>query len=245
MMNHVLITGASGGIGLALAEAFARAGYGVALHYHRHAQPAVEAALRLQDAYEVPTVALAADLTDSAAVTRLVDTAQRELGFLDTLVNNAGIAQHKLFTELTDEDWETMLSVHLGGAFRCCRAVLPEMIRRHRGTILNVSSMWGQIGGACEVHYSAAKAGLIGLTRALAKEVGPSGITVNCIAPGVIRTPMLDSLSPETLGELAEETPLRRLGTPEDVAAAAVFLASPAASFITGQVLGVGGGIVI
>ena len=167
------------------------------------------------------------------------------LGFIGTLVNNAGIAQQKLFTDITDGDWENMLGVHLGGTFRCCRAALPEMLRRHSGSIINISSMWGQTGGSCEVHYSAAKAGVIGLTKALAKEVAPSGITVNCIAPGVIRTRMLDGFSEDELAALAEETPAGRLGTPGDVAGAAVFLAGEDARFITGQVLGVNGGFVV
>ena len=244
-MRSVLITGASGGIGAALAEAYARAGYGVALHYFRGGERAAGNALRLRREYGVPTLALGADLRVTSEVQALVQTAERELGFLGVLVNNAGVAGQKLFTELTDEEWEEMISVHLGGTFRCCRAVLPRMLRRHEGSILNISSMWGQTGGSCEVHYSAAKAGVIGLTRALAKEVAPSGVTVNCIAPGVIRTPMLDGFTEAELDELADRTPLGRLGTPEDIAAAAVFLTSPEASFITGQVLGVNGGFVI
>ena len=171
--------------------------------------------------------------------------ASEEFGFIGTLVNNAGIARQMLFTDITDEDWDDMIGVHLSGTFRCCRAFLPEMIRRREGTIINISSMWGQTGASCEVHYSAAKAGVIGLTKALAKEVGLSGITVNCIAPGAIRTAMLDGFSEEELAVLAEDTPVGRIGTPEDVAAAAVFLAGDNARFITGQILGVNGGYVI
>ena len=244
-MKNVLVTGASGGIGQAIARAFAAAGYGVALHYHHGADAAHALAAELRARYPVPVLAVGADLTDSGAVNAMFALVREELGFPGTLVNNAGIAQQKLFTELTDSDWDAMLGVHLGGTFRCCRAALPEMIRRREGSIVNVSSMWGQIGGSCEVHYSAAKAGVIGLTKALAKEVAPSGITVNCIAPGVIRTRMLDSFSEDDLAALADETPVGRLGTPEDVAAAAVFLAGDGARFITGQVLGVNGGFVI
>jgi len=191
---------------------------------------AVEEELRIQAEYRRQVV---------------VDEAQAELGFLSALVNNAGVAQQKLFTDITDGDWDTMIGIHLGGTFRCCRAVLPEMIRRRHGTILNISSMWGQIGGSCEVHYSAAKAGVIGLTKALAKEVGLSGVTVNCVAPGVIRTAMLDGFTEEDLASLAEETPVGRLGTPEDVADLLVFLAGDSARFITGQVIGVNGGFVV
>lgn len=244
-MRYVLITGASGGIGAAIAEAFARAGYGLVLHYHKREDRAAALAARLAGAYGIPALTLCADLSDTEAVSAMFTRAAAEYGFIDTLVNNAGIAQQKLFTDLTDEDWQAMIDVNLGGTFRTCRAALPEMIRQKRGTIINISSMWGQVGASCEVAYSAAKAGVIGLTKALAKEVAPSGITVNCIAPGAIRTPMLDCFTEEDLAALAEETPVGRIGTPEDVAAACVFLASEGAQFITGQVLGVNGGFVI
>ncbi|MGM9652962.1 MAG: elongation factor P 5-aminopentanone reductase [Eubacteriales bacterium] len=244
-MKNVLITGASGGIGQAAAEVFARAGYGVAVHYHRGAETARALAAFLSETYAVPTIAVGADLLHTGEVNDMFARASDALGFIGTLVNNAGIAQQKLFTDITDGDWENMLGVHLGGTFRCCRAALPEMLRRHSGSIINISSMWGQTGGSCEVHYSAAKAGVIGLTKALAKEVAPSGITVNCIAPGVIRTRMLDGFSEDELAALAEETPAGRLGTPGDVAGAAVFLAGEDARFITGQVLGVNGGFVV
>lgn len=244
-MKNVLITGATGGIGRALTRAFARAGYGVALHYHHAEKIAQKDAQALRAEYGVPVLPLYADLCSPAETNAMVARAEEELGFLGTLINNAGTAQQKLFTDLTDADWDAMIGLHLGGTFRCCRAVLPEMIRRREGSILNISSMWGQIGGSCEVHYSAAKAGVIGLTKALAKEVGLSCVTVNCIAPGVIRTAMLDGFSEADLADLAEETPVGRLGTPEDIAGAAVFLAGENARFITGQVLGVNGGFVI
>ena len=244
-MHYVLITGASGGIGTAIAEGFARAGYGLVLHYHKGEDRARALAARLTENYSVPALPLCADLSDTAAVQAMFERAAEEFGFIDTVVNNAGIAEQKLFTDLTDEAWDRMIDVNLSGTFRTCRAALPEMIRRKQGTIINVSSMWGQVGASCEVAYSAAKAGVIGLTKALAKEVAPSGITVNCIAPGAIRTPMLDCFTEEDLAALAEETPVGRIGTPEDVAASAVFLASEGAQFITGQVLGVNGGFVI
>ena len=244
-MKNVLITGASGGIGQAIACAFARAGYGIALHYHKNGTAAHALAASLRTEYGVPAAAFGADLRDSAAVADMAARASEEFGYIGTLVNNAGIARQMLFTDITDADWDDMIGIHLSGTFRCCRAFLPAMIRRHEGTIINVSSMWGQTGASCEVHYSAAKAGVIGLTKALAKELGPSGITVNCIAPGAIRTAMLDGFSEEDLAVLAEDTPVGRIGTPEDVAAAAVFLAGENARFITGQVLGVNGGYVI
>ena len=244
-MRYVLITGASGGIGAAIAEGFARAGYGLILHYHKGEDRARALAARLTESYSVPALPLCADLSDTAAVQAMFERAAEEFGFIDTVVNNAGIAEQKLFTDLTDEAWDRMIDVNLSGVFRTCRAALPEMIRQKQGTIINVSSMWGQVGASCEVAYSAAKAGVIGLTKALAKEVAPSGITVNCIAPGAIRTPMLDSFTEENLAALAEETPVGRIGRPEDVAASCVFLASEGARFITGQVLGVNGGFVI
>ena len=244
-MRTVLITGASGGIGAACAEAFASAGYAVVLHANAHPERAEALALDLRARFEVPALAVRADLARTGDVTAMAARVKEELGFVGTLVNAAGIAQQKLFTDLTDEDWDTMLSVNLGGTFRTCRAFLPEMIRRGEGAIVNVSSMWGQVGASCEVHYSAAKAGVIGLTKALAKEVAPSGVRVNCVAPGVIRTAMLDCFTDDDLAVLADETPLGRLGVPADAAAAVLWLASPEANFVTGQVLGVNGGFVI
>ena len=174
-----------------------------------------------------------------------VAQAEQELGSLQVLVCNAGIAQVKLFTDTTDEDWRRMMAVDLDGAFYACRAVLPGMIHRKYGRILLVSSMWGQTGGSCEVAYSAAKAGLIGLGKALAKEEGPSGITVNVIAPGVINTDMMAGFTDEDRAALAEETPVERLGEPDEIARTMVFLADEASGYITGQVLGVNGGLVI
>lgn len=242
----VLITGGSRGIGAAAVLAFAKAGYRVAFTWH--SRP--DAARRVVDTVremtpEAPCLAIMADSADSAAVQAAVEQTARVLGGPQILVCNAGIAQQKLFTDLTDEDWHRMMSVDLDGVFYACRAVLPGMIREKYGRILCVSSMWGQTGGSCEVHYSAAKAGVIGMCRALAKEEGPSGITVNCVAPGVIDTDMMASFSEEDRAALAEETPVRRLGTADEIARTLVFLASPEAGYITGQVIGQNGGLVI
>lgn len=240
----VLITGASRGIGAACAWVFARSGYSVAILYHRRADLAE--ALRDQLIAEGQNaMCVQADVADRASAFGAVDEVISRWRRIDALINNAAIAQQKLFTDITGEDWERMISVNLSGAFHCTQAVLPGMISRRRGVIVNISSMWGQVGASCEVHYSAAKAGLIGLTRALAQEVGPSGVRVNCIAPGVIDTEMNASLDQDTLRSLAEDTPLMRLGTPEEVARAALFLCGDGASFITGQVLGVNGGFVL
>lgn len=242
-METALITGGSRGIGAAIAAALARAGYAVAINYNHSAEAAeaLAASLRAEGRAALP---VQADVSDPAQVAAMFAAVERQLGAVSVLVNNAGIAQQKLFTDLSDADWRRMMGVHLDGAFYCCRAALPAMIRARYGRILNIASMWGQVGGSCEVHYSAAKAGLIGLTKALAKEEGPSGITVNCIAPGVVDTDMMASFSAEDRAALADETPVCRLGNADEVAAAAVFLCSSAAGFITGQVLGVNGGLV-
>lgn len=244
MKGVALVTGASGGIGRAIALKLAQDGYAIAVHCHRNehkAQTVCDEIAAMGGRAEV----FVCDITDADAVDYMVNEICRTLGCVTVLVNNAGIAQQKLFTDLSVDEWQRMMAVHVDGAFYTCRAVLPDMIRAHSGSIVNISSMWGQTGGSCEVHYSTAKAALIGLTKALAKEVGPAGIRVNCVAPGVIRTEMLAELSRETLNDLEEETPLCRLGTPEDVAAAVAFLVSDGAGFITGQVLAPNGGIVI
>lgn len=243
-MKTVLITGASRGIGAETARLFAQKGWAVAVNY-RNSRDAAEELVSEIRKNGGTALAIPADVGDPEQVEALFRTAEQELGQIEALVNNAGIAQQKLFTDLTDEDWDELFRVDVKGVFLCCRRALPAMIRRHRGVIVNISSMWGQVGASCEVHYSAAKAAVIGLTRALAKEVGPSGIRVNCIAPGVIRTEMNGNLTPETLEALKEETPLELLGDPADVAKAAWFLTSEDSAFITGQVLGVNGGMVI
>ena len=241
MEKTVLITGGSRGIGAACVEAFAAAGCRVVFSY-LHSQ---EQAAALCARWEGRALAVQADVADRDQVTALFRQAEQAFGPVEVLVNNAGIAQQKLFTDITPAEWRRMLVVHLDGAFYCCRAALPAMIRAKWGRIINISSMWGQVGGSCEVHYSAAKSGLIGLTKALAQEEGPSGVTVNCIAPGVVETDMMAGFSAADKQALAEETPLCRLGRPEEVAAAAVFLAGDQAAFITGQVLGVNGGLVV
>ena len=241
----VLVTGASGGIGKAVAEKFALAGYPVVLHYHK----GTERAEALQNALtEQGCIVMAqqADLRDSTQVAQMIKQVREQWGPVEILINNAGVAQQKLFTDITDEEWRNMFAVHVDGAFYCSRAVLPAMIQKKRGCIINVSSMWGQIGGSCEVHYSAAKGALQAMTQALAKEVGPSGIRVNCVAPGVILTEMNTRMfDEETLDALREETPLEKLGAAEDVASMIYYLSTEEAGFITGQIIGVNGGMVI
>ena len=236
----VLISGGDRGIGAAAAQAFYAAGYRVAVLYHQNA----EAAARLEQALPGCTV-VQCDVASRASCELAFHTVEQALGHVDVLVCNAGIAQQKLFTDITPEEWQRMLDVNLSGAFHLCQLALPGMIHRKAGRILTVSSMWGQTGGSCEVHYSAAKAGLIGLTKALAKEEGPSGVTVNCVAPGVIDTDMMAAFTAEDKAALAEETPVGRLGSAAEVAALLVYLAGENAGYITGQVFGVNGGLVI
>ena len=240
----VLITGASRGIGAESARLFAANGYTVAINYCHSREKAEQLAASIV-AYGGDAFAVQADIADEQQVQRMAQQVLERCQTVDVLIHNAGIASQGLLTDLTTDQWRRMMAVHLDGAYYCCRAFVPDMVRRHQGVILTVSSMWGVTGASCEVAYSAAKAGLIGLTKALAKELGPAGIRVNGVAPGVIATDMCATLDEDTVNSLKEETPLCRLGTPQDVAGALLFLASPQADFITGQILGVNGGFLI
>lgn len=245
IMNKVaLITGASKGIGAATAIMFAQNGYDVIINYCSSAESAILLEKSLKE-NGFSALSYMADVSKSNDVKRMVNDVIERYGKIDVLINNAGIAQQKLFTDITDEDWERMVSINLTGTFNCCRAVIPHMVSRKSGSIINTSSIWGMTGASCEVHYSAVKAGIIGMTKALAKELGPSGIRVNCVAPGVINTRMNANLSVSDLEGLADETPLGRLGTTNEVASTSLFLASNAAEFITGQVISPNGGFVI
>jgi 3-oxoacyl-[acyl-carrier protein] reductase len=244
MARVVLVTGAARGIGCAAAELFAAAGDHVILNYHRSEAEALmlEAELTRKG---LSAFACRADVSDAEQVAALVNRCMERYRRIDVLVNNAGIAQQKLFTDLTEQDWDTMMAVNLKSVFLCCRAVLPQMIARKSGSIVNVSSIWGMTGASCEVHYSAAKAGIIGLTKALAKELGPSGIRVNCVAPGVIATDMTAGLTEQDREALIDGIPLMRLGTAADAARAIVYLASDDAGYLTGQTLSPNGGMII
>lgn len=244
MGQRVCITGGSGGIGQAAVKAFAAAGCRVIFTYHTQSAAAASLAEAVKAAGG-EVIAVQADLSDSRQVDNLFAKAAEAFGGVDVLINNAGIAAQGLLLDLPEAEWDRIINVNLKSVYLCCKAALPYMVSQKKGCIINVSSMWGQVGASCEAAYSAAKAGVIGLSKALAKEMGPSHIRVNCIAPGVIDTPMNTGLSQADLQVLREETPLEAIGRPEDVAALMLFLASHRAAFITGQVLGVNGGYVI
>jgi len=239
-----LVTGASRGIGRAIALRLARDGYTVAVNYHSNQRAARDTA-QILEALGVDGMLCRADVCDEQAVRQMVRAVEDAYGRIDLLVNNAGISTQSLFTDLSSGEWKRMMDVHVNGAFYTCSAVLPGMIRRKSGNIINVASMWGQTGASCEVHYSTAKAALIGMTKALAKEMGPSGIRVNCVAPGAVDTDMMAGFSEEDKQALADETPLCRIGKPEEIASVVSFLASRDAGFITGQVIAPNGGMVI
>lgn len=236
----VLIIGGSRGIGAAASSLFYENGYQVGITYNK----SKEAARALCTAHP-GMEAFFCDVESETSVQEAVAQMTATFGKIDVLINNAGIALMKLFTDTTSAEWERMFRVNVTGAYYACKAVLPQMIRRQSGRIINVSSMWGQTGASCEVAYSASKAAVIGFTKALAKEVGLSGITVNCVAPGVIDTDMNAALTEEDRAALCEETPLARIGSAREAAGAMLFLAGEHASFITGQVIAPNGGIVI
>ena len=237
-MKKVIVTGGSRGIGAAIVRRFTKNGDSVAFIY----KSSDDAAKKLHE--ETGAFAVKSDISDGEAVKSAILQAVKYLGGVDIFVNCAGISQIKLFTDITDGDWKTMLDTNLSGAFYASQVVAPEMIKNQYGRIINIGSMWGRCGASCEVHYSAAKAGLRGMTMALAKELGPSGITVNCVEPGVIDTDMNREIDEDALKELIDSTPMCRIGTPEDVANAVFFLASDEASFITAQCIGVDGGFI-
>lgn len=244
MEKTVIITGASKGIGAAMAILFARKGYNVVIGYNESYQLAkmLSSSLSSQGYNVVP---IKVNVANKLETDILIKEAVYKFGSVDVLINNAGVAFNGLITDTEEFDFDKIFDVDLKGVFNCCKSVTPVMVNQKSGRIINISSMWGQVGASCEVAYSAAKAGVIGLTKALAKELAPSGITVNCIAPGLIDTSMNSNISVEDLNAFVEDIPLGRMGTAEDIAETALFLASEGADYITGQVLGVNGGYVM
>lgn len=238
-MKNVLVTGGSRGIGAETVRQFVAAGDRVVFTFNR-SEPAAEALRQ-----ETGAAPVRCDVKHSDSVRTAVEKAVSILGHIDVLVCNAAIADQDLITDISESRWEEVVDTDLNGVFYCVKNVLPAMISRKEGCIITVGSMWGQTGASCEVAYSAAKAGVIGLTRALAREVGPSGIRVNCVSPGMIDTDMNSGVSEEAAAAIAYETPLCRIGKPEEVASVIKYLASDDAGFITGQVIGVNGGLVI
>lgn len=238
-MSNVLIIGGSRGIGAEAVRLFVESGDRVVFTYHRSE---LEADRLRQETGAIP---VRCDVKHPGSVRIAVDKATEALGQIDVLICNAAISDYSLITDIEETRWEEVIDTNLNGVFYAVRRVLPAMISRKSGCIITVGSMWGQVGASCEIAYSAAKAGVIGLTKALAKEVGPSGIRVNCISPGLIDTDMNAEISADALKEIADETPLSRMGSPLEVAKAMKFLASEDASFISGQVIGVNGGLIV
>lgn len=244
MRQTAFVTGASRGIGRAIARTLALEGYAVGINYLKEYEKAQDLVDELR-ALGCSVMAVQADVSDGEAITQAIRSVEAEFGSVDLLVNNAGISQQDLFQYTDTALWKRLFEVNVDGVYHTIQAILPQMIAQQKGTIINISSMWGLRGASCEVGYSATKAAVIGLTRSLAMEVAPSHIRVNCIAPGVIRTDMVERLGQETIDALCEQTPMGRLGTPNDIAQVVSFLASERASFITGQVITADGGFIL
>ena len=244
MKKTVIITGGSKGIGAATAILFARRGYNVVINYNNSRESAMILTRSLSEqGYSV--MCFKADVSNRLETDLLIKETVYKFGSVDILINNAGISLTGLMTDLDEFDTNRIFDINLKGVYNCCKSATPVMVKQKSGKIINISSMWGQVGASCEVAYSAAKAGVIGLTKALAKELAPSGITVNAIAPGLIETNMNSNISVEDLNAFVEDIPLGRMGSADEVAAASLFLASDAADYITGQVLGINGGYVM
>lgn len=244
MGKTVLVTGASRGIGRAIASLFAVNGYNVAINYNVNETAAKLLLNELQEA-DCSVMSVKADVGNKEQVDGMISLVNKKFGDIDILVNNAGIAKQQLFTDITVQEWDRMFEVNVKGMFLCCQGVLPAMIRNRSGKIINISSIWGIAGASCEVLYSSTKAAIIGMTKALAKELGPSKIHVNCVAPGVIDTDMNADLDQSAIEELKELTPLGSIGKGTDIAETVLFLASDKADFITGQVISPNGGFLI
>lgn len=244
MSRTVLVTGSSRGIGRAIARGFALQGDRVVINYFQSREKAYELQEELRTAV-ANVMTVQADVSNEAQVSDMIEQVRNRFGEVDILVNNAGIATMTMFNDIDSEMWNRIFAVNVNGMYHCCKYVLPSMISRKKGKIINIASIWGLVGASCETHYSATKGAIIAFTKALAKEEGPSNIQVNAVAPGAIMTDMISGLDRSILDAVAEETPLGIIGKPEDVANAVLFLASEKADFITGQVISPNGGLVI
>ena len=242
MKKTVLVTGASGDIGSAIAEKFSSLGYNVILHYHNSKEKALALETKLKKT-NPDIMCICADLTDEIQVNDMFSKAESVFGTVDILVNNAGISQIKMLCDVTEKEWQDMFDINMKSLFLCSKRAYFGMVKNKFGRIINISSVWGVLGASCEVAYSASKAAVIGFTKALSKELAPSNVTVNCVAPGLIESKMNGHLSQEELSDFLEEVPLMRAGQPNEVASAVAFLASDDASYITGHTLNVDGGL--
>lgn len=244
-MKTALISGASKGIGTACAIALAKLQYNIVINYLTSEQKAHELAKIIEDNYSVEVMCIKADVSDKAQVDSMISKVVDRFSNIDVLVNNAGVSLVKLFDMTTPDDWSKVISTNLTSVYNLCHATIPHMLRNHSGSIVNIGSMWGEVGASCEVAYSASKAGVIGLSKALAKELAPSGIRVNCVSPGVIDTDMMSTFSDEDRQLISQDIPLGEFGRAKNVADTVAFLVSDKAEYITGQVIGVNGGMVI
>ena len=242
-MKTAVITGSSQGIGRQIALEFAKNNYNVVINYNKSKNEAFELVEKIKKSGGT-SIAVQADVSKFQEAQKLIDLSLNEFGKINVLVNNAGISLQKIFQDVSEAEWKNLFEVNVGSVFNCCSCVLKDMILRKSGKIINISSIWGMVGASMEVHYSASKAAIIGFTKALAKELGPSGINVNCVSPGVIDTKM-NNFDQETFAELKNETPLGKIGSALDIAKTVLFLASSDADFITGQVISPNGGFVI
>ena len=239
MKKVVLVTGGSRGIGKAICKKFAEEGYSVAINYEKSAEKANSLA------EEIGGKAYCADVSDYDSVCKMFDEIEKDLGEVSVLINNAGISTFGLFQDCSSEEWDRIFGVNVKGLFNCSKRAIGNMVKNMSGSIVNISSIWGVTGGSRECHYSATKAAIIGYTKAMAKELGPSGIRVNCVAPGAVDTEMNARFTKEDLDAIAEEAALGYIGKPEEIAEAVFFAASEKASYMTGAVLNVNGGSVI
>lgn len=241
-MKNVLVTGATGGIGTAIAEVFAEKGYNVALHTFSKKDSAKEQAEKLSALYGVKTISVCADVSKEKEVREMFSALEKDFGGIDILVNNAGVSSVMMLCDTSEEEWNRVIDINLKGVFLCSKEAIKNMVHNKWGRIINISSVWGNAGASCEVAYSASKAGVVGFTKALAKELAPSGITINAISPGLIDTPMNLHLPKEDINDLCGEIPTGRMGKPCEVAHAVIFLAGENASYITAQNITVDGG---